>query len=566
MSRPSQVCERELKDRTQSYWRLLEKLDSLDKLMETLEWYVDHLLPGEMECFRCHSPKPERVCHTLALLVGYSLEPLLQTICFYQPQRILLVLSENYGSTVGDVMGGHIERLVNRLAAQGLLTDLPAIGPKDDEDYFCEVKSNPAHVFRLLLRELESEPPEDVVVDITGARKSMVAGAFFYAAFAGVAISYVEFDDTHYNLVLGRPEGYRSVIRRLPNPYTAFALREWWRVRHLYTHYDFRSARESLIQDVLPGMAKLAPDSDQPFFKPEQIRAVKQLIKVLEFYERWDRGDFRHAAAKPTCLSAEQQPLAVRLLADLLPDQLDRQSGKRAADQLVSHLNKQMLLDCDDRSFLLKPKLLGVYAADEIARIERLIRLHQDYRSALMRATGLYELLLHARILTLWRLGKLEFCVVDGDATWKLLTSDLFIWREGYSSLVRMQGLDSYERFAYEHAPYSRGDAVCVRWPDGNEWEIPPTARLPTSIRELRHKTTHRAVAVPEASAKLALETVRASFDNYHDQWAPHLGPDLHLPDPDAPEYQARPWSVICELCGLRGVLPPNLLQDEGRD
>jgi len=565
MTQPFQASEAELRDKTGDYWRRLEKLKSADKLLETLEWYIDKLLPLEMPWVLCRSPKPERACHTLALLVGYSLEPLLQTICFYRPKRIVLVLSEKYGSTVGDVMGGHIAGLVGRLVERGLLKDQPTIGPKDDKGDFREVKSDPAHVFRLLLDELKSEPPERVVVDITGARKSMAAGAFFYAAFAGVAISYVEFDDTNYNLVLGRPEGYRSVIRRLPNPYATFALREWGRVRHLYTTYDFRSARETLIQDLLPVVTQLAPDSDQSFFKPEQIQAVKQMVKVIEFYERWDRGDFRHAAAKPTCLPKEQQPLAVRALADLLPDKLDRQNGKRAADQLVSYLDQQMTLDRDNRSFLLKPQLLGIYAADEIARIGRLVRFHQDYRSALMRAAGLYELLLHARILALWYLGELEYRT-DSDSTWRTLTTGSSVWPGKYDLLVKMQGLELYEEFAYKYDPYPCGEATFVRWPNGKKREIPTSARLSPSIRELRHKTTHRAVPVPEATAQLALETVRASFANYCDQWVTDMEPDLDLPDPDAPEYQARPWSVVCELCELKGVLPPNLLQDEGRE
>lgn len=565
MTQPFQASEAELKDRTRRYWKLLEKLDSSDKLLETLEWYVDNLLPLEMTWVRPHSPELERACQTLALLVGYSLEPLLQTICFYQPERVVLVLSERYGTTVGDVMGEHITSLVDRLVKQRLLKNQPTIGPKDDQGYFREVKSGPTHVFRLLLDELKDELPEQVVVDITGARKSMMAGAFFYAAFAGVAFSYVEFDDTNYSLVLGRPEGFRSTIRRLSNPYTTFALREWGRLRHLYTRYHFRSAREVLIQEVLPVMTQLAPDSDQSFFDPQQIQAVKQLGKVLGFYERWDRADFRHAAAKPTCLPEMQRPLAVRVLLDLLPDQLDRQNGERAADQLVSHLNQQMFLDHDNRSFLLKPKLLGVYAADEIARIERLIRFHQDYRSALMRATGLYELLLHTRILTLWYCGRLEY-QTDGGSTWQTLTTDLPFWRERYGPLVKMQGLELYEEFAYKHTSFPCGGSTFVRWPDGNEWEIPIRARLSPSIRELRHKTTHRAIPVPEATAQLSLETVRASFANYCDQWATCLEPDLDLPDPDAPDYQVQPWSVICESCGLKGVLPPSLLQDEGRE
>ena len=34
-----------------------------------------------------------------------------------------------------------------------------------------------------------------VIVDVTGAKKSMVAGAFLFAAYADMPISYVDFDE-----------------------------------------------------------------------------------------------------------------------------------------------------------------------------------------------------------------------------------------------------------------------------------------------------------------------------------------------------------------------------------
>ncbi|HID65064.1 MAG TPA: hypothetical protein EYP49_20285, partial [Anaerolineae bacterium] len=541
----------------------LERLDSSDKLLETLGWYVDKMLPLEMTRVCPHSPEPEGTCHILVLLVGYSLEPLLQTICFYQPKRIVLVLSKNYGSTVGDVMGGYIERLVGRLVERRLLEHETTIGPKDDQGYFREVKSNPAHVFRLLLDELKSEPPEQVVVDITGARKSMVAGAFFYAAFAGVAISYVEFDDTNYNLVLGRPEGYRSVIRRLPNPYTTFALREWGRVRHLYTHYNFRSAQEVLNQDILPVVKQLAPDSDRSFFEPEQIQAVEELIKILEFYELWDKGDFQGAASKSVLLPDASQPLAVQKLIPLWPPRLESEDGESAARQLVNNLDEQMCLDHENRSFLLRPLFLGVYVADEISRIERLMNLHQDYRSALMRATGLYEMLLHARILTLWYIGAMEYRP-SKSSSWQLLEKGSDNWCEQYGPIEKMRGLTQYEKFVFEHEPYERKrTSTHVRWPDNSTYELPSTVQLPDAINELRHKTTHRAIPVPKSTAHLAWQKLRVSFDDYCTKWAPHLETDFNLPEPGAIAYQAQPWSAICELCGLSKVLPPTLLSNE---
>lgn len=130
-----------------------------------------------------------------------------------------------------------------------------------------------------------------------------------------------------------------------------------------------------------------------------------------------------------------------------------------------------------------------------------------------------------------------------------------------------MRGLREYERFVYERVPYERKrTSTYLRWPDEPLWQIPLQARLPYWIGELRHKTTHRAVPVPEATARLALDTVRASFVNYCDRWAPQLEPGFSIPGPDAPAYQAQPWSKICEWCGLNEVLTPNLLRDEGSE
>lgn len=76
--------------------------------------------------------------------------------------------------------------------------------------------ATPPHVFQALLKHLYGD--SNVIVDITGAKKSMVAGAFLYAAFANVPVSYVDFDDDKFNPEHAKPYGYACRIGRLVNP------------------------------------------------------------------------------------------------------------------------------------------------------------------------------------------------------------------------------------------------------------------------------------------------------------------------------------------------------------
>jgi hypothetical protein len=63
-----------------------------------LEDYVRDLLPLELECARSLSddrvPSVAQQGGTLVLLVGYSLEPLLQSVAAYKPGKVVLVLNQ----------------------------------------------------------------------------------------------------------------------------------------------------------------------------------------------------------------------------------------------------------------------------------------------------------------------------------------------------------------------------------------------------------------------------------------------------------------------------------------
>lgn len=77
------------------------------------------------------------------------------------------------------------------------------------------------------------------------------------------------------------------------------------------------------------------------------------------------------------------------------------------AQSLLNHLSKlEHGANGQPSLYVDIPKLL-VYVNDELAKIKRLIEPNEDYRSALLRAVGLWEVLMRARTLILIKTNKM---------------------------------------------------------------------------------------------------------------------------------------------------------------
>lgn len=288
-----------LKNRTQQYW---EKKPGY-------ECYIHGLLVGELQEAGKDPARLRGVgkpVHTLALTVGESFEPLLQVACVLRPKRVVLILNSFYSGTPGCDHGEDLKELMVKLAG---IADLPEkMHPELREGDFDLVelkKDTPTQVFRALrqaMQKPEAQPPKGHtnVVDITGAKKSMVVGAFLYAAHSGLPITYVDFDE--YDAQWGRPYGYTCRIGEIANPYEAFHLRDWEQVRRLYESYSFRNARallgepasaENARTGILGAMSQtLDGGGDEPLFDQSDVERVKRLASFFAMYEAWENGDY----------------------------------------------------------------------------------------------------------------------------------------------------------------------------------------------------------------------------------------------------------------------------------
>ena len=474
------------------YWKQFEP----SQINDAMHYYIceghgrlggNSLLEAELEYARNRRKLTEATCETLVLLVGFSLEPLLQSVCVYKPAKIILLLNqEGYAREEWPQFAGHIIEAIGHLADKSLIERLPEFlgeQPPDKPGY--PTPDKPEGVFKTLVDVLHDET--DVVIDITGGKKSMISGAYIYAAYAGTRISYVDFDE--YDPDKRRPYGYSCKIDALDNPYQTFALREWERVWELYARYQFQEAQK-VLNSLVSMMTMAMPDTAQP---------IETLAKFLTYYEQWDRGDFRQAKQTAASLDAFEQPGAVTILGD--------QWFEIAGSDFV---NKP-------KHFYGNLPALHAYACDELARIRRLIDYNEDYRSAFLRAGGVNEIVMLARIVQL----------VTKPTDRNLLLNALEEHTPGIYSILEnllkpvgtnlVIGKDKYGRVKFGNQPTTLA-TITLTSSMSNWWNRTTGFNAPKGwerFLEKRNELAHKYFSVPREWAEDALLFVQANFEDF---------------------------------------------------
>jgi hypothetical protein len=519
-------------ERVKEYWEKRANYDC----------YIEELLGQELLCasedpINGSEPRLKKLAkpvHTLALTVGESFEPLLQVVCALRPKRIVLILNQQYPGTSGKNQGNALKGYLKKLGETKNIPEeyRPTIADDDVEVKVIEADT-PTAVFRALLeafRTSKSQPPDDYTnaVDITGAKKSMVAGAFLFAAHSGLPITYVDFDADAYDKDFHRPYGHKCRIGQIADPYAAYQLREWERVRQLYNRYDFRGARE-LLETVAHVMgAALEAQGGMPLFNEIDILQVQALIGTLHMYETWDSGDYKQALTYKTPISPGALPDAVTQLgADWF-----EVTGATVSDGPPDFYGDQ------DK--------LKVYAFDELKRIGRLIEHNQDYRSAFLRAGGLSEVLMTARLVREIDDPSLRSKLLAALTTKTPNSRGLFLQLcKAPDENIRLDKLglggDWPEKPTLKKSMNKWWDSTSY-FKENDGWQ---------KFLDLRNSLAHRYVSVPRDLAEDALKFVSANFDDFFDTKNAEVGLNT----------AAIPWSNLCTLFDL-DFLPPQLRND----
>jgi hypothetical protein len=581
----------ELIERTHIHWEHGSSLTATEE-------YIETLLPDELRyAQQCLNLKQSDDCDTLVLLLGFSFDPLLQSIWAYQPRRIVLIC--NYEYAFGDeddpsnILSGQewarqFRTHIIQLRQQGLFQaqTLPNFDPAEQtgtangDIAISNSEASPDWVFRQLCKRIiprrreatAEEPQKKVVVDISGAKKNMMAGAFLFADYAGARISYVDFDE--YDPVKRRPYGFTCRIGEQPNPYRVLSLRDWTRVRNLYEHFFFRAAAEevTVIEQRMRVGINLGNEQVR-YFDSEQCNAVKLLAHVLRLLELWDNGD--HTGAWELWSQPAQDggaeilpPLGQQAPKFDLPvavEQLGSEgwpSSKTADANALYQMHRKFKLghfwtnDAADRSVFERVDILLCYASDELAKIIRLIDFNEDYRSAFLRAAALDELLLKARIALLWLHDKL---LIDGQNKANPLNraqNQSFVYLGNASSADKFRDflLDRHETLTV--GPYRDRKSLGRRNDLTEVWEMEPYWRYISNLDhermiDLRGEAIHTHLSLPDKTARAAHAIAAAGLYDFVTNWVNRLGANEELPPPW--EFA---WENLCHACGVT-FLPP---------
>ncbi|WP_298490088.1 hypothetical protein [uncultured Chloroflexus sp.] len=587
-----QLTKSDIKDRTREYW---EKSSRSANRFSSYECYIDQLLGRELS-----TAKPSHSLgkvHTLALTVGESFEPLLQIVCVLKPQRVVLILNSSYGGTPGDHHGEDLKKLMLRLNqnqslgnfrpqlsdANFKLVDLP------DDNLVDLPDDTPTHVFRKLraaFQESAAQPPAGYtnVVDITGAKNSMIVGAFLYAAHSGLPITYVDFGE--YDSDWRRPYGYTCRIGAVANPYEAFHLRDWEQVRRLYESYNFRNARALLGKEanargtgegILGAMSQILGGSgNTPLFDQSDIDRVKRLASLFEMYEAWENGDYATAKTikdgfDPT-LPADIVPWSIEELGSIWPNVTSALNAQTAAQQLLNlHLALKQGSEKPSDSLFAQPLPLLAYVRDELAKIERLISKNEDYRSAYLRAAGLEEFLLKARLCISWLKNELDVTINNNSPVRPSALSQND-QSEGFKAMVSHSSADSMRKTLQRSrqlalqqvnmkVSLSNGAPKLDEYWKGKQLDFDTfvSDRGNPGFTRLRGEAIHTHLYIPRPIAEAALELVQAAVEEFERNWLEHFHKHTLAKAKDK-LVDAPSWSRLCEVCELT-FLPPRLCQ-----
>lgn len=339
--------------------------------------YWNNIFPQELEYVKENCQDIRNNINTLVLLVGESLEPLMFSIGVWKPKNIILVLNRYYSENKSS--SGKSKEVKEQI--ENVFSDFKpqVVDILDEEGEGCYLENDsPEKVFEYLYKNVKNF--EDVVIDVTGGKKSMVVGAFFYAAYNDCKISYVDFDKEAYQVTLQRPLGYGSRITELQNPYALYSLKDWEQIKSLYNSYSFQS-----VMEILKNLRKQVSKS----YNPEQLSSFEKLIDVIEMYNLWDAQDYTMAYKKAAEIKFDKE---------LLPEIVARHSDSwDYCSQILNNFNERNVLQLSeelDDKIITSLENAYVYILDEIKRIGRLYNDYNDYRAAFMKAAALSEFIL----------------------------------------------------------------------------------------------------------------------------------------------------------------------------
>ncbi len=433
-------------------------------------------------------------------------------------------------------------------------------------DYRPEIKDyqrslendDPPGVFDYLQRDFGN--CSGLTIDITGGKKSMVAGAFLFAAYSDTQISYIDFDK--YSTRYHRPYGYLCKPTLFNRPYQVFALRDWTEIKELCQKHSFSAALK-----LLQGIQKIM--QEESYFREEDKKSSEKLKKLLELYKAWDNADYPEAKKL-------YQQLEMPVAEDL-PTIIHKFSGNWPVEDqklLLSKRAKEIKKIGEEsvEKIFGDPEKIYVYVNDELAKAERLIKYYEDYRSALIRGAAASELLITARVTMLCEYISKKRQKSDDNEWMNVDKIDLHKLCE-YISKKRQKSDDNewmnVDKIDLHKLPISQKRNLLLNKNNRknepkdrnyiyklNEESLPEGSKKRLEefreqldnlekLAEIRNAVVHGCLPVGRDLAEECLKIARKNCDEFR-LWLKKVPlPGVH---------EAMPWEKVKEVCGLEFV------------
>ena len=250
----------------------------------------------------------------LLAIVGYSPEPLLMALAFHAPMKIALL--------VGEGLSDEYLRSLRKLWGT-YCGDLGAAEFDDPSVLKKRVGDSPAEVFEAVREIAEDQAGRRMILDVTCAKKSMIAGAFVAAGFLDIETSYVDFDS--YDPVLRRPDPGSCRPMRLRHPDALFRLKEQGRLEEAFDQRRFSEAHR--LAEELVDMT-LSPETQLVLGEREARRTAERFERIRDLsagYSLWRDGFYCDAHEQLRVLKGVRVPETVAVLARVWPRQADEQ-------------------------------------------------------------------------------------------------------------------------------------------------------------------------------------------------------------------------------------------------
>ncbi len=398
--------------------------------------YLEQVLPIEIERLRHREPDPLPGLDLLVLSCGTSPQPLLLSVAYVRPARVLIVGSDTH--TGRDA----VERLED-LFARGRPRHFDHrklaplfVSPSEPEMAYQSIVTE--------LRSTDSFDPDRTAVDITGGKKTMVAAAFLACSELGLRSLYLDGD---YDLVRHLPRPATARLRLLRDPVEAFGLRELVRARTLVS-----GSRFDVASEILRYVAAARRVLDPPAADLLEKSADRAMALGL-----WKEGRYVDAREQLRCAGLEV-PSSLQVVGDAWEREID---GSRLRT-FVKHKRGEALI---------------AFVADRLCWASVLAR--TDPRDAFLRAYSALEVLIDG--LLLW---------LTASKRWTLNTAiqvDLTEW----SKLVH-GGVRPKELTAVVKSGEAKGNIASVERFDGLGEVCVPLLEHPNDLTDHRNQLVHR--------------------------------------------------------------------------